>query len=49
MKDPEFLAEAARQRLMVAPMTGAEVTAFLRTLQQTPPEIIAGARTISGE
>jgi hypothetical protein len=33
----------------VAPMTGAEVAAFLRTLQQTPPEIIAGAKAISGE
>jgi tripartite-type tricarboxylate transporter receptor subunit TctC len=49
MKDPEFLAEAARLRLTVAPMTGAEVTALIRTLHQTPPEIIAGAKEISGE
>jgi tripartite-type tricarboxylate transporter receptor subunit TctC len=49
MKDPEFLAEAARQRLMVAPMTGGEVAAFIRALNQTPADIIAAAREISGE
>jgi len=49
MKDPEFLAEAARQRLLVSPMTGAEVAAFINDLSQTPPAIIAAAKQISGE
>jgi tripartite-type tricarboxylate transporter receptor subunit TctC len=49
MKDPEFLAEATRQRILVAPMTGVEVTALIRALHQTPPEIIAGAKEITGE
>jgi tripartite-type tricarboxylate transporter receptor subunit TctC len=49
MRDPDFLAEAAKQRLLVTPMTGLEVAAFIRELYQTPPEIIAGAKVISGE
>jgi tripartite-type tricarboxylate transporter receptor subunit TctC len=49
MKDPEFLAEAARQRLMVTPMTGAEVAAFIRELYRAPAEVVAGAKVITGE
>src|SRR5207302_11090647 len=44
MKDAEFLAEAARQRLLVSPMTGAEVAAFINDLSQTPPATIAAAK-----
>jgi tripartite-type tricarboxylate transporter receptor subunit TctC len=49
MTDPEFLAEAAKQRLLVTPMTGAEVEAFIMNLYRTPPDIVAAAKEISGE
>jgi tripartite-type tricarboxylate transporter receptor subunit TctC len=49
MKDPEFLADAAKQRLLVTPMTGAEVETFIKELYQTPPDIVAAAKEISGE
>jgi tripartite-type tricarboxylate transporter receptor subunit TctC len=49
MKDPEFLAEAAKQRLLVTPMTGAEVESFIKDLYRTPPDIVAAAKVISGE
>jgi tripartite-type tricarboxylate transporter receptor subunit TctC len=49
MKDPEFLAESEKQHLVVAPMTGSEVETFLKELYQTPPDVIAAAREISGD
>ena len=49
MKDPEFLAEAAKQRLLVTPMTGAEVESFIKDLYRAPPNIVAAAKAISGE
>ena len=49
MKDPEFLTEAAKQRLLVTPMTGAEVEAFIRELYRTPADIVAAAKAISGD
>ena len=49
MKDPEFLAEAAKQRLLVTPMTGAEVESFIKDLYRAPPDIVAAAKAISGE
>jgi tripartite-type tricarboxylate transporter receptor subunit TctC len=49
MKDPEFLAEAAKQRLLVTPMTGPEVESFIKALYQAPPDIVAAAKEISGE
>jgi tripartite-type tricarboxylate transporter receptor subunit TctC len=49
MKDPEFLAEATKQRLLVTPMTGPEVESFIKALYQTPPDIVAAAKEISGE
>ena len=49
MKDPEFLADSERQRLLVTPMAGAEVEAFIKDLYRTPPGIVAAARQISGE
>ena len=49
MKDPEFLAEAAKQRLLVTPMTGAEVESFIKDLYRAPPDIVAAAKEISGE
>jgi tripartite-type tricarboxylate transporter receptor subunit TctC len=49
MKDPEFLADAAKQRLLVTPMTGAEVESFIKELYQTPPDVVAAGKEISGE
>jgi tripartite-type tricarboxylate transporter receptor subunit TctC len=49
MKDPEFLAEAEKQRLLVTPMTGAEVEAFIKALYRTPADIVAAAKAISGD
>ena len=49
MKDPEFLADADRQRLVVTPMTGPEVEREIRQLYQTPPDVVAAAKEISGE
>jgi tripartite-type tricarboxylate transporter receptor subunit TctC len=49
MKDPDFLADAERQHLLVTPMTGAEVAAAIRELYQTPPDVVAAAKQISGD
>ncbi len=49
MKDPEFLADAEKQRMTVTPMTGAEAEAAIRKLYQTPPDIVAAAKEISGD
>jgi hypothetical protein len=49
MRDPEFLADAAKQRLLVTPMTGTEVESFIKDLYQTPADVVAAAKEISGE
>ena len=49
MKDSEFLADSERQRLLVTPMTGAQVETLIAELYRTPPDIVAAAREISGE
>jgi tripartite-type tricarboxylate transporter receptor subunit TctC len=49
MKDPEFQADAAKLRLLVTPMTGADVETFIKELDQTPADVIAAAKEISGE
>lgn len=49
MKDPEFLADALKQRMTVTPMTAAEVDAAIKKLYQTPPDIVATAKDITGE
>jgi tripartite-type tricarboxylate transporter receptor subunit TctC len=49
MKDSEFLADSAKQRLLVTPMTGAEVEGFIKELYQTPPDVVAAAKEISGD
>jgi len=49
MKDAEFLADSERQRLLVTPMTGAQVASLIAELYRTPPDIVAAAREISGE
>jgi tripartite-type tricarboxylate transporter receptor subunit TctC len=49
VKDREFLADTAKQRLTVTAMTGAEVATFIQELYKTPPDVVAAARKISGE
>jgi tripartite-type tricarboxylate transporter receptor subunit TctC len=49
VKDPEFLADAAKQRLLVTPMTGTQVEDFLKELSKTPADVIAAAKEISGD
>ena len=49
MKDPEFLADAEKQRMTVTPMTGGEVEAAIKRLYQTPPDIVAAAKAVTGE
>ena len=47
--DPNFRAEAARMKLTVTPMTGAQVTGHVAELYATPSDIVARARTILGQ
>src|SRR4051812_24342470 len=49
MKDPEFIADAEKQRMTVTPMTGGEVEAAIKKLYQTPADIVAAAKDITGE
>jgi tripartite-type tricarboxylate transporter receptor subunit TctC len=49
MKDPEFIADATKQKLIVTAMTGTEVEDFLKELYKTPPDVVTAARTISGD
>ncbi len=44
MKDPDFVAEAARVKLEVSPSTGAEMDKLIGDIYATPPEIIAKAK-----
>lgn len=43
MKDPEFLAEAQKRDLEVAPVTGSEMKAMLAELYKTPKDILEKA------
>src|SRR5262245_28776924 len=49
MKDPEFLGDSEKQRLLVTPMTGSEVETYITELYGTPPDVVAAAKEISGE
>jgi tripartite-type tricarboxylate transporter receptor subunit TctC len=49
MKDPEFLADAEKQGMTVTPLAGAEVETAISKLYQTPPDIVAAAKEITGE
>jgi tripartite-type tricarboxylate transporter receptor subunit TctC len=40
MKDPEFLAEAARQQLLINPVSGVKIAALLERVYQTPQELL---------
>ena len=45
MKDPAFLAEAAKLQLEVSPMTGETVQALVGELARTPPAIVSRVRS----
>jgi tripartite-type tricarboxylate transporter receptor subunit TctC len=47
--DPQFLAEAAQLRLLIAPMPGAEVARRIGDLYATPTDIVGRAKVIGGE
>jgi tripartite-type tricarboxylate transporter receptor subunit TctC len=44
MQDPQFIADAARLKLDIDPMTGEEVQALVQQLSATPPDIVARVR-----
>ena len=44
MKDPAFIADAARLQLEIDPMSGEELQALVAHLASTPPEIVARVR-----
>jgi tripartite-type tricarboxylate transporter receptor subunit TctC len=46
--DPGFRAEANRARLLVTPMTGAEVASRIAELYATPADVVARAKAIVG-
>jgi tripartite-type tricarboxylate transporter receptor subunit TctC len=45
MQDPQFVADAARLKLDIDPMTGEEVQALVGELSRTPPDIVARVRS----
>jgi len=47
--DPDFLADAGKMKLLVAPMTGDAVTGHIKELYATPPELVIKAKAIVGE
>jgi len=48
IKDPEFIAAAAKRKLIVAPVPGTEVQAIIQRVVSYPPNVIERARTLSG-
>ena len=49
MKDPKFLADAEKLKLLVTPMTGEDIEKALVELYQASPEVVAMAKEISGD
>jgi tripartite-type tricarboxylate transporter receptor subunit TctC len=48
-RDPQFLAEAERQRLDVTPIAGTELQATIDELYRTSPEVVAAAREMTAK
>lgn len=44
MKDPDFLAEAAKLQLEIAPVSGEDVAALVAEVSATPPDVVARVR-----
>ena len=49
MRDPQFLAEAAKLRQPVSPTSGLAATKILDEVYATPPEIIEAARAVASD
>jgi tripartite-type tricarboxylate transporter receptor subunit TctC len=49
IKDPDFLADAAKQHLLTTSMSGAQVESYIADLYRTPPDVVAAAKEISGD
>jgi hypothetical protein len=43
MKDPEFLAEAAKLGMDIGPMTGSQIDGLLAQIYSTPSDVVAKA------
>jgi tripartite-type tricarboxylate transporter receptor subunit TctC len=48
MHDPDFLADAARRQLKVAPTSGAEMDRMIADLAAIPKDIVANAAKLMG-
>ena len=44
MKDPKFLADAAKAQIDLSPMTGQEVEAMVARIFASPPDIVERAK-----
>ena len=44
MKDPQFIADAAKTQIDISPMTGEEVEAFIARLSAAPPMVVERAK-----
>jgi tripartite-type tricarboxylate transporter receptor subunit TctC len=44
MKDPQFIADAAKTQIDISPMTGEEVEAFIARLSAAPPAVVERAK-----
>jgi tripartite-type tricarboxylate transporter receptor subunit TctC len=48
MRDPDFLADAARQQLKIAPISGADIDRMIADLAAIPKDVIADAAKLMG-
>ena len=48
MQDPEFIAEAAKLRLKLAPISGATMERMIADLKATPPDVVATVAKLTG-
>jgi hypothetical protein len=46
MKDPQFLAEAAKMGMDISPSTGEEAQKYSDLIANTPPQVLAHAKKI---
>jgi hypothetical protein len=49
MKDPDFLAEAAKAKMDIVPMSGEESQKIADSIANTPPAVVARAKALLGD
>jgi len=49
MKDPDFLAEAAKAKMDIVPMSGEESQKIADSIANTPPAVVARAKSLLGD